>query len=154
GKEAVQSVLNLARMGLGLAAQQVQKDKDAAKLGELLGRAQADLEDTKIKVQGSRVEVSAHVKADLAAGGSVLAQAVLKVRGSAKRPKSTNNLKQRARAMHNSHGTNRHFPAQAVYSPDGKPLLSWRVLILPYIEHDDLYKQFHLDEPWDSAHNK
>jgi hypothetical protein len=154
GKEAVQSVLNLARMGLGLAAQQVQKDKDAAKLGELLGRAQADLEDTKIKVQGSRVEVSAHVKADLAAGGSVLAQAVLKVRGSAKRAQSTNNLKQLALAMHNYHGTNRHFPAQAVYSPDGKPLLSWRVLILPYIEHEDLYKQFHLDEPWDSAHNK
>jgi hypothetical protein len=36
-----------------------------------------------------------------------------------------------------------------------KPLLSWRVLILPFIEGgDDLYKQFHLDEPWDSEHNK
>ena len=37
---------------------------------------------------------------------------------------------------------------------DGKPLLSWRVAILPYIEQDALYKQFHLDEPWDSEHNK
>src|SRR5262249_41306492 len=33
-------------------------------------------------------------------------------------------------------------------------LLSWRVAILPYIEQDNLYKQFHLDEPWDSDHNK
>ena len=36
----------------------------------------------------------------------------------------------------------------------GKPLLSWRVLILPYLEQDALYKEFHLDEPWDSPHNK
>jgi len=36
----------------------------------------------------------------------------------------------------------------------GKPLLSWRVAVLPYIEQDNLYKQFHLDEPWDSDHNK
>src|SRR5262249_15789904 len=33
-------------------------------------------------------------------------------------------------------------------------LLSWRVAILPYIEQDALYKQFKLDEPWDSEHNK
>ena len=31
--------------------------------------------------------------------------------------------------------------------------MSWRVLILPYIEQDSLYREFHLDEPWDSAHN-
>ena len=35
-----------------------------------------------------------------------------------------------------------------------QPLLSWRVLILPYIEQDNLFKEFHLDEPWDSEHNK
>jgi hypothetical protein len=34
------------------------------------------------------------------------------------------------------------------------PLLSWRVAILPYIEQNALYKEFKLDEPWDSAHNK
>jgi hypothetical protein len=46
------------------------------------------------------------------------------------------------------------LPAAAVFDKDGKPLLSWRVLILPYIEQDALYKEFHLDEPWDSDHNK
>jgi hypothetical protein len=35
-----------------------------------------------------------------------------------------------------------------------KPLLSWRVALLPYLEHGDLHKQFKLDEPWDSEHNK
>jgi RNA polymerase sigma factor (sigma-70 family) len=38
--------------------------------------------------------------------------------------------------------------------PVGKPLLSWRVAILPFIEQDNLYRQFRLDEPWDSEHNK
>jgi hypothetical protein len=32
--------------------------------------------------------------------------------------------------------------------------LSWRVQILPFLEEDTLYKQFKLDEPWDSDHNK
>jgi len=46
------------------------------------------------------------------------------------------------------------MPPPAVIDKNGKRLLSWRVLILPYIEHKDLYEQFHLDEPWDSEHNK
>src|SRR6516165_5495577 len=33
-------------------------------------------------------------------------------------------------------------------------MLSWRVMILPYIEQQNLYNQFHLNEPWDSEHNK
>src|SRR5205085_12491632 len=47
-----------------------------------------------------------------------------------------------------------NWPEPAIYSKDGKPLLSWRVAILPYTEGDELYKQFKLDEPWDSEHNK
>ena len=56
-------------------------------------------------------------------------------------------------AIHNyqdNHGT---LPPHAVYSKDGKPLLSWRVLILPFIEQSTLFEKFHLDEPWDSPHN-
>ncbi len=40
-----------------------------------------------------------------------------------------------------------------MYGEYGQPLYSWRVLLLPYIEQEDLYKQFRLDEPWDSQHN-
>lgn len=67
---------------------------------------------------------------------------------------SQNNLKQIAIAMHNYHDSYGKLPAQAIYSKDGKPLLSWRVAILPYIEQDNLYRAFKLDEPWDSDHNK
>src|SRR5205807_5737795 len=37
---------------------------------------------------------------------------------------------------------------------NGQPLLSWRVIILPYLEASPLYSQILLDEPWDSRHNK
>jgi prepilin-type processing-associated H-X9-DG protein len=73
---------------------------------------------------------------------------------SARRVQSTNNLKQIGLGLLN------YESAQGVYPPayradkNGKPLLSWRVLILPYVEGDGLYKEFHLDEPWDSPHNK
>jgi hypothetical protein len=45
------------------------------------------------------------------------------------------------------------LPPAVVYGEDGKPLYSWRVLLLPYIEEEALYNEFRLDEPWDSPHN-
>lgn len=45
------------------------------------------------------------------------------------------------------------LPPAAVCGADGKPLLSWRVLLLPYIEQQELFDEFHPDEPWDSPHN-
>jgi hypothetical protein len=65
---------------------------------------------------------------------------------------SSNNLQQIALAFHNYHDVNGELPTN-VRSKDKKPLLSWRVQILPLIEQDQLYKQFNLDEPWDSEHN-
>jgi len=46
------------------------------------------------------------------------------------------------------------LPPAVKVGPDGKPLYSWRVLILPYIDEAALYNSFHLDEPWDSPHNR
>jgi hypothetical protein len=75
-------------------------------------------------------------------------------RANAMRLQSTNNLKQIALAMHNYHAVNKHLPLPASLGKDGKPLLSWRVYMLPYLDQDTLFKQFHLDEPWDSPHNR
>ncbi len=64
-------------------------------------------------------------------------------------------LKVIALAMYNYEAVHKTFPPAFSADANGKPLLSWRVLILPYMLNcDDLYKQFHLDEPWDSEHNK
>ncbi len=63
-------------------------------------------------------------------------------------------LRQIALAM-NTYALNyqQGFPPTAIRSRDGKPLLSWRVAILPFMEEEVLYAEFHLDEPWDSPHN-
>jgi len=72
----------------------------------------------------------------------------------AQRTVSINNLKQIGLAMHNFHDVHKHFPIADGAGSDGKPKLSWRVHILPFIEEHALFQQFHLDEPWDSEHNK
>jgi hypothetical protein len=65
---------------------------------------------------------------------------------------STNNLKQIGLAMHNYHDVHNQFPSNTK-DKDGKSILSWRVHLLPYMDEDKLYKEFKLDEPWDSEHN-
>ena len=91
--------------------------------------------------------------ADGAAGRS-LVPAIQSSLEAARRVQCVNNLKQIALAMHNYHSANNAFPRPASLDEKGKPLLSWRVAILPYLEQQELYDKFKLDEPWDSPHNK
>jgi hypothetical protein len=79
---------------------------------------------------------------------------VERARQSAERMQCMNNLKQLGLALHNYHDTHNAFPAVANFDKQGKPLLSWRVHLLPYLEGQELYKEFRLNEPWDSEHNK
>jgi hypothetical protein len=65
-----------------------------------------------------------------------------------------NNLKQLALAMNNHSSVYGYIPRQAIHGKDGKPLLSWRVALLPYLDQMPLYQKFKLDEPWDSPHNR
>ena len=85
---------------------------------------------------------------------ALLLPAVQAAREAARRTQSANNIKQIMLSMHNFHDTYRGLPASYNVDADGKPLLSWRVHILPFIGENRLYEQFHLDEPWDSDHNK
>jgi len=74
--------------------------------------------------------------------------------GAAARARSANNLRQIGFALHSVHDVNGYLPA-GYYDRSGKGLgLSWRVAILPYIEQGPLWQEFHLDEPWNSEHNK
>lgn len=80
--------------------------------------------------------------------------AVSSARGAARQAQSLNNMKQIGLGMMNHHEVHKSYPAPYIADADGKPLLSWRVKILPYLEQQALYEQFKLDEPWDSPHNK
>lgn len=68
----------------------------------------------------------------------------------------TNNLKQIGLALQSFESVHGQFPPQSLVDANGRKLLSWRVLILPYLGKDgeSLYKEFRLNEPWDSDHNR
>jgi hypothetical protein len=57
-------------------------------------------------------------------------------------------------ALRSYQDENGHLPPAVVRNKEGRPLYSWRVLLLPYLDEDRVYKEFHLDEAWDSEHNK
>jgi len=83
-----------------------------------------------------------------------------KVRDSASRAKSKNNLRLLIIAMHMYNSDFETLPiggikanGAPILDQQSKPLLSWRVALLPLMEQQALYNAFHLNEPWDSPHN-
>jgi HEAT repeat protein len=72
----------------------------------------------------------------------------------AERRRAEKNLGEIAVALMKYEEVNQRFPPAVVYSPQGQPLYSWRVLLLPFLDEGELHKQFKLDEAWDSPHNK
>ncbi|MBW3542069.1 MAG: DUF1559 domain-containing protein [Planctomycetes bacterium] len=87
-------------------------------------------------------------------GALQLLAATGKLRAAAQRNEARDNFKRFGLALHNFHDVYGSFPPTASYDADGSKLLSWRVFVLPYLGEDALYRQFRLDEPWDSEHNK
>jgi len=65
-----------------------------------------------------------------------------------------NNLRQLGLALLNYSSTFGAFPAAAAGQKPKQPPVSWRVLILPYLEESALYQQYRFDEPWDSENNR
>ena len=108
------------------------------------------LADVKPTANGTRITMNVDAKQAAALIDSVSRPA----RQAAIRTQCVNNEKQIGLAIHNYISVHQSFPPAYTTDKAGKPLLSWRVLILPYIEQDALYREFHLDEAWDSPHNK
>ena len=69
------------------------------------------------------------------------------------RSQCRNHLKQIGLAMHNYHDVYKSFPPAVVAGSDGRPMHSWRVLILPFLNEQELYKTYNLGEPWDGPNN-
>jgi len=81
---------------------------------------------------------------------------VLPSRESAHKMQCANNMKQIMLAMHTYHDATKAFPTAYRVNEDGKPLHSWRVALLPYLEQAALYDRMapYMTEPWDSENNK
>ncbi len=120
------------------------------------------LDDPPLKTEGSEVvltprvpSIAAVYAATAASSVALLLPATERVGAAANRMKDSNNLKMIALGMHIYHDSMGRLPPQdGKTGPEAKGGLSWRVHILPFIEQEALYKQFNLDEPWDSEHNK
>ncbi|WP_165069380.1 sigma-70 family RNA polymerase sigma factor [Paludisphaera rhizosphaerae] len=68
--------------------------------------------------------------------------------------RQASNMREILKALRGYESKTGAFPVSAIYGSDGAPKLSWRVALLPYLNEEALYQEFHLDEPWDSPHNK
>lgn len=103
------------------------------------------------------IAVAACLVLFLVCGGvlvALLLPAVQAAREAARRTQCNNNLKQIALAFHNYNDTHGTFPPAYIPDEDGKPMHSWRVLILPFLEYGPIYDQYNFDEPWNSPGNR
>jgi hypothetical protein len=79
--------------------------------------------------------------------------AVLSARHAAKRMLVSNSLKSLVLALHNYHERYGEFPPAYVADESGKPMHSWRVLLLPDLQEEELYQQYDFSQPWDAPQN-
>jgi type II secretory pathway pseudopilin PulG len=75
------------------------------------------------------------------------------VSGAARRTQCVNNLRQIALALENYQAVHGSLPPAYTVDAEGKPLHSWRTLILPFMEQHALYEKIDLSKPWDDPAN-
>ncbi len=92
----------------------------------------------------------------LLAGGVLIALLLPNVRFAGKagrRSMCSNNMRQIGLALQNYHDDYGGFPPAYTVDANGKPLHSWRTLILPYLGEKALYNSIDLSRPWNDPVN-
>ncbi len=143
-------------LGEQVAAARKQVEKDEERAGVLLpvfDLVAKALDKAEVKADGATVFASTEAELGPAVA-KAMAGAPTAVRAAADRAQTQNNLKQIALACHNFHDAMGYFPTDIVDPQTGKPILSWRVAVLPYIEQQNLYQAINLNQPWDGPQNK
>ncbi|HEV3385999.1 MAG TPA: DUF1559 domain-containing protein [Gemmata sp.] len=130
------------------------KDPSLKDLVTTMKAASTAIKNAKYSTLGNETGLTVSLEADLPFSSAYFA-AKERIESAKAVITTTNNLMQIALATINyADSMNGNLPPAAICDKTGKPLLSWRVLILPYMEQEALFKEFKLDEPWDSDHNK
>jgi prepilin-type processing-associated H-X9-DG protein len=155
----------LIEYGLNAGKFAMQQDENAPKIPSLFFELiKGELRTILPEVDGDKLIFKtgqgfalANQQSVIAASGiavALLLPAVQATREAARRAQCSNNLKQIVLSLHNYHDAYSSFPPLYTVDKNGKPLHSWRVLVLPFMEQSNLYEQIRLDEPWDSEFNK
>jgi hypothetical protein len=92
----------------------------------------------------------------LIAGGLLvwLAVAIRHARHDAEKSECKGKLSQISLALSNYHADYGCYPPAYVADENGRPMHSWRVLLLPYWDAGDFYRRYRFDEPWDGPNNR
>ncbi len=125
--------------------------------GELEGVPPPIAEELTVALRAATAEqrgASGRIRATMRWEPGWPATAVAALKDEDARVQSLNNLHQLALGVYNYESQFNHLPGSAITDPAGKPLLSWRVALLPYVNQAALYQEFKLDEAWDGPHNK
>lgn len=78
----------------------------------------------------------------------------VEAREASRRIQCKNNMRQLSLALHNYHDVFGSFPPAYAIDAEGRPLYSWRVMVLPFLDQGPLYNLFRLDQPWDGPQNR
>ncbi len=133
GEESLNAVADLSRAALVKVLDGMRRQGLWADVVPLVKDVQAALRAVRIERHGSTVEASTSLKVE----GEKIDLALLQARVAAVRTESVNKLKMLGLATHNYHDVFGRLPTN-ICDKSGKPLLSWRVAILPYIEQQQL----------------
>jgi hypothetical protein len=123
-----------------------------AKYGPAMLRGAEAFAETKVTRTGTQVTVSVKRPAKADEAFASLGEAFKDNTAELRREEEDRRLRAIAAAIRTYEEHNGSLPPHAI-EKNGKPLLSWRVAILPQLDELELYQQFHLDELWDSPHN-
>ncbi|WP_442511008.1 DUF1559 domain-containing protein [Novipirellula sp. SH528] len=92
----------------------------------------------------------------LVCGGILVAlmlPAVQAAREAARRMQCSNNIKQIGLALHNYHSAYNTLPPAYTVDANGRPMHSWRSIILPFMEQQGLHERIDFSKPWDAPEN-
>ena len=153
--ETMQAVITLAHNMVDGLKNDSSSQSMSVPMRHTLEIARSLLSQSRIETSSNVVSLHSNTGVELVDVVKLLAPAVTTARTAARRSMSVNNLKQIGLAFHNYHSVNGRLPSPALLGGEQEKFpYSWRVALLPFLEHEPLYRQYHFDEPWDGPHNR
>ncbi|MBD3676112.1 MAG: DUF1559 domain-containing protein [Planctomycetaceae bacterium] len=142
----------LRKQGSGFDSTRMIEDQAARKI--LKGMEDQMIDGLAVSADQNRVTLSLTKPKNFSDLVRILDPAIQSAKQAVTQAEYRNQFKRIGLAFHNYHDIHYEFPAVGGDSKGKGRELSWRVHILPYLGHQELYDKFRMDEPWTSAHNR